>query len=139
MSELRPSEQGKAEPDVSGSDVVVHPSPWGRIAMFAALGLLILLALAIAVVWVQRRPIATHFLKGEFERRGVTASYHLDQIGFLTQQVSDLVIGDLLRAGQLLSSYEIDGIGATKDGRNGGGDPYFTDGKAIVGVLRQIP
>ena len=94
MSEWRPSEQGKAEPDVSGSDVVVRSSPWGRIAMFAALGLLILLALAIAVVWVQRRPIATHFLKGEFERRGVTASYHLDRIGFRTQQVSELVIGD---------------------------------------------
>ena len=43
MSEWRPSEQGQAEPDVSGSDVVVRPSPWGRIAMFAALGLLILL------------------------------------------------------------------------------------------------
>ena len=42
----------------------------------------------------QRRPIATHFLKGEFERRGVTASYHLDRIGFRTQQVSNLVIGD---------------------------------------------
>ena len=62
--------------------------------MFAALGLLILLALAIAVVWIQRRPIATHFLKGEFERRGVTASYRLDRIGFRTQEVSNLVIGD---------------------------------------------
>ena len=29
------------------------------------------------------------------------------------------------------------GRGATKDGRNGGGDPYFTDGKIMVGVLRQ--
>jgi hypothetical protein len=62
--------------------------------MFAALGLLILLAAAIAVLWVERRPIATHFLKGEFERRGVTASYRLDRIGFRTQQVSNLVIGD---------------------------------------------
>src|SRR3954447_23070068 len=94
MSEWRPSEQGQAEPDVSGSDVVVRPSPWGRIAMFAALGLLILLAVAVGGVWVQRRPIATQFLKGEFEQRGVTASYHLDRIGFRTQQVSDLVIGD---------------------------------------------
>ncbi len=41
------------------------------------------------------------------------------------------MISDLLKAGQLLSSYEINGIGATKDGRNGGGDPYFTDGKAL--------
>nr|WP_244490373.1 LssY C-terminal domain-containing protein [Rhizobium sp. Root708] len=47
----------------------------------------------------------------------------------------DLVIGDLQTAGQLSSTYEIPGIGATKTGRNGGGDPYFTDGKALIGVL----
>ena len=81
-------------PDDAGTTVVVRRSPWGRIAAFAALGLLLLLALAIAVLWIQRRPIATHYLKREFERRGVTASYHLDRIGFRTQQVSDLVIGD---------------------------------------------
>ena len=51
----------------------------------------------------------------------------------------DLVISDLLKAGQLSSSYEIKGMGATKTGRNGGGDPYFTDGEAIVGVLKQLP
>ncbi|PSH63041.1 MULTISPECIES: LssY C-terminal domain-containing protein [Phyllobacterium] len=49
----------------------------------------------------------------------------------------DLVISDLLKAGQLSSTYEIRGIGATRTGRNGGGDPYFTDGEALVGVLRQ--
>lgn len=36
-----------------------------------------------------------------------------------------------------MSSYEIDGIGATRSGRNGGGDPYYTDGKALIGVLRR--
>ena len=70
------------------------PSAGARLRCFAALGLLLLLVVAIAVVWVERRPIATHFLKGEFERRGVTAKYHLDRVGFRTQQVSDLVIGD---------------------------------------------
>jgi hypothetical protein len=34
---------------------------------------------------------------------------------------------------------EIDGVGATKDGRNGEGDRYFTDGKARIGVLRPLP
>src|SRR4051794_25583551 len=62
--------------------------------MFVALGLVILLVIAIAGVWIERRPIATHYLKGEFERRGVTASYHLDRIGLRTQEVSNLVIGD---------------------------------------------
>ena len=49
----------------------------------------------------------------------------------------DLVINDLQTAGQLSSTYEIPGIGATKTGRNGGGDPYFTDGKALIGVLHR--
>jgi hypothetical protein len=75
--------------------VIVRRGPrWGRIASFAALGVLLLMVLAIAVVWVERRPIAVHFLKGEFERRGVTATYRLDRVGFRTQQVSNLVIGD---------------------------------------------
>jgi LssY C-terminus len=72
--------------------------------------------------------------------RGVGFSHDTGQI---THHISpnldverNLIISDLLKAGQLLSSYEIDGIGATKEGRNGGGDPYFTDGKALVGVLR---
>ena len=47
------------------------------------------------------------------------------------------MISDLQKAGQLVSSYEIPGTGATKTGRNGHGDPYFTDGEALVGVLRR--
>src|SRR4029078_1123725 len=75
--------------------VVVRRGPrWGRIAGIAALALLLFLVLIIVVVWIERRPIATHFLKGEFERRGVTATYHLDLVGLRTQEVHDLVIGD---------------------------------------------
>src|SRR5947207_6425529 len=62
--------------------------------MFITLALLVVLLISIAVVWIQRRPIAVHYLKGEFERRGVTASYHLDRVGLRTQEVSNLVIGD---------------------------------------------
>src|SRR5437763_2691363 len=67
---------------------------WGRITSFVALGILRLLVVAIAVIWIQRRAIAIHYLKGEFERRGVTATYHLDRVGLRTQEVHDLVIGD---------------------------------------------
>src|SRR5437764_14230068 len=77
-----------------GTLIVRHRPGWARIAMFAALGVLMLLAVAIGVVWIERRPIAIHYLKGEFERRGVTASYRLDRVGFRTQEVHDLVIGD---------------------------------------------
>ena len=70
--------------------VIVRRRPFGRIALFIAVGLLVLLLVAIAGIWIQRRPIATHYLKGEFERRGVTASYHLDRVGLRTQEVSNL-------------------------------------------------
>src|SRR5215212_4678211 len=74
--------------------VVRRGPPWGRIAGLAALALLLLLVLAIVVVWFERRSIATHVLKGEFTRRGVQATYHLDRVGLRTQEVHDLVIGD---------------------------------------------
>lgn len=50
----------------------------------------------------------------------------------------DLVIADLSDAGTLASTNEIEGIGATKAGRNGGGDPYYTDGMALIGLLRVL-
>jgi hypothetical protein len=74
--------------------VVRRGTRWGRIASFVALGVLLLMLVGIIGVWVERRAIATHVLKGEFERRGVQASYHLDRVGFRTQEVHDLVIGD---------------------------------------------
>ena len=51
----------------------------------------------------------------------------------------NFLIGDLRAARMLISTSDIPGIGATKTGRNGGGDPYFTDGKAVIGMLRQLP
>ncbi len=72
--------------------------------------------------------------------RGVGFSHDTGQIthhiGPDVDAERDLIIADLLKSGQLSSSYEIEGIGATKTGRNGGGDPYFTDGKAMIGVLK---
>jgi DNA phosphorothioation-dependent restriction protein DptG len=74
--------------------MIVRRRSWTRVLSLVALGLLLLVTVAIAIVWIERRPIATHFLKNEFEDRGVTASYSLDRVGFRTQQVSNLVIGD---------------------------------------------
>lgn len=51
----------------------------------------------------------------------------------------DFLIRDLTAAGQIVSTSDLEGIGATKTGRNGGGDPYFTDGKTVVGVLKMLP
>ena len=51
----------------------------------------------------------------------------------------DLLMDSLRQADVLASTMAIDGVGATKDGRNGEGDRYFTDGKARIGVLRPLP
>lgn len=73
--------------------------------------------------------------------RGVGFSHDTGQIthhiGPDLDAERNLVMSDLQKAGQVSSTYDIPGIGATKTGRNGGGDPYFTDGKALVGVLGQ--
>jgi len=78
----------------SGQTIVVRRRGWRWVAGTITLGLIILLVIAIGIIWIERRPIATRFLKSEFERRGVTASYHLDRVGLRTQEVHDLVIGD---------------------------------------------
>ncbi|WP_157020175.1 LssY C-terminal domain-containing protein [Mesorhizobium xinjiangense] len=47
----------------------------------------------------------------------------------------DGLIEDLETAGYVSSVSEIPGVGATTDGRNGEGDIYRTDGKALIAVL----
>jgi hypothetical protein len=42
---------------------------------------------------------------------------------------------DLAAAGRLSAIFDVTGVGPTVDGRNGGGDRYFTDGDVAVGVL----
>ena len=48
----------------------------------------------------------------------------------------NLVIADLEQTGAVARVFEIEGRGATQDGRNGGGDRYFTDGMAKIAVLK---
>ena len=47
----------------------------------------------------------------------------------------DKLIHDLLGALQLTGVYKIDGFHKTRQGKNGGGDSYQTDGRLVVGVL----
>jgi len=48
----------------------------------------------------------------------------------------NLIETDLRAAGMIAARYEVMGVGPTLLGRNGGGDPYFTDGE--VGVFRLV-
>ncbi len=47
----------------------------------------------------------------------------------------DLLSVDLAAAGIVEASYLVSGVGPTLFARNGGGDPYFTDGEIIVSRL----
>jgi hypothetical protein len=93
-------------------------------------------------LWL-REPIATGqkplWLGSASFDRGVGVSHDTGQIthhiGPDLDAERDFLIRDLTAAGWVRSTYEIAGSGATQNGRNGGGDRYFTDGKAIVGVL----
>jgi hypothetical protein len=51
----------------------------------------------------------------------------------------DKLIADLQQAGQLASVEWAPGFQTQLQGRNGGGDPYFTDGRLAVGVLKEAP
>jgi LssY C-terminus len=47
----------------------------------------------------------------------------------------DKLIDDVRRTGNLAMVYAIDGFQEKLIGKNGGGDPYHTDGRMVVGVL----
>ncbi|HEY6633258.1 MAG TPA: LssY C-terminal domain-containing protein [Rhizobiaceae bacterium] len=71
--------------------------------------------------------------------RGVGFSHDTGQIthhiGPDLDKERSLVIGDLAAVGWIGSRHEVEGSGATENGRNGGGDRYFTDGMVTIGVL----
>jgi translocation and assembly module TamB len=48
----------------------------------------------IAGVWIAREPIADEFIRDQLESRDVPARYRIDRIGFRSEQLSDIVIGD---------------------------------------------
>ncbi len=45
------------------------------------------------------------------------------------------LMADLTAAGQLTSLCQVTGVGAAWQGRNGGGDRYFTDGELTIGQI----
>jgi hypothetical protein len=47
----------------------------------------------------------------------------------------DLFTDDLKAAKVVTTIYEVTGVGPTLNGRNGGGDPYYTDGEIKISVL----
>ena len=79
------------------------------------------------------------------------ASFDVDSgVSHLTGQIThhiapdvdamrDQLLADLAAAGRLARRFQLPGVGPTQDGRNAGGDRYFTDGMIDVGVLGAGP
>jgi hypothetical protein len=72
--------------------------------------------------------------------RGVGVSHYT---GAITHHIAadvdadrDLIATDLEAAHLVTAKYQVTGIGVTLTGRNGGGDPYYTDGE--VWILRLV-
>jgi len=65
--------------------------------------------------------------------RGVGVSHYTGavthHIGPDVDAVRGLLIDDLKAAGVVRTAYQVTGLGPTLFGRNGGGDPYYTDGE----------
>ncbi len=60
----------------------------------ALLAVLILIAAALIVVWIMRVTLAIGYIDRELARRGVQATYEVKRIGFGTQILENLVVGD---------------------------------------------
>jgi hypothetical protein len=72
--------------------------------------------------------------------RGVGVSHYT---GAITHHIAadvdadrNLLAADLEAAGMVDAKYQVSGVGVTLTGRNGGGDPYYTDGE--VWILRLV-
>ena len=73
---------------------VARRRPWLRGWRIPLVVLLILLLAALLIVWLMRVRLATGYIDRELDRRGVQATYQVKRIGFGTQVLENLVIGD---------------------------------------------
>ena len=74
--------------------------------------------------------------------RGVGLSHRTGQIthhiGPDVDAERERLFADLRNSDWLTELYQVTGVGATILGRNGGGDPYYTDGELTIGVLASL-
>ncbi|MBX3561488.1 MAG: YdbH domain-containing protein [Sphingomonas sp.] len=71
------------------------------------LALLILLIAGLGILWSMREKLATDYFEGELARRGVQASYEVKRIGFGSQILENVVIGDPARPDATIRRLEV--------------------------------
>ena len=60
-----------------------------------------------AGTWLAREPIADEFIRGQLESRRVPAQYRIDAIGFRSEKLSNIVIGDPARPDLTAANVEV--------------------------------
>ena len=98
------------EPADTGITMDSAPEPfrgwrWKHIIFATVAGLFVGLLL---IAWAQRNTIADRFVQSELQSRGIRATYSIDQIGFRTQRIRNLVIGDPARPDLTADEVEVD-------------------------------
>src|SRR5687768_526220 len=73
---------------------IVRQRRWPRRLGIALSLFLLLILVALVAVWIMRVRLASNYIDRELARRGVQASYEVKRIGFGTQILENLVIGD---------------------------------------------
>jgi len=87
---VNPSDEGVSVENGQEGAASPRPVRWRRLA----LALLLVLLVALAVVWLQRRTIARSFVDRELARRGVLARYEIEQLSPWRQRLTNVSIGD---------------------------------------------
>lgn len=122
---------------------VIRGRRWRMRYVFGAVLVLILLLLAYA--WWQRIDIADRYVRDYLEKNGVQASYQIQDIGFRTQRIRNIVIGDPAKPDLTAKTIDIDlaiGFGTPSlrairaDGVRVKG--RFANGKLYLGELDKL-
>ncbi|MBW4331850.1 YdbH domain-containing protein [Stakelama sp. CBK3Z-3] len=84
------SAQSETEPDAGQGRRVPRMPRFARVLAIIA----VVVATALAILWLQRKPIANSFVRDELRKRGVQARYDIADLGVSRQRLENVVIGD---------------------------------------------
>jgi hypothetical protein len=82
--------------------------------------------------WSVSVTIMTHDIGVELSRTTAQITHRIDAD---VDAERDLLLAELTQANALLSTHWIEGFHKVMQGRNGGGDPWHTDGRLPVATL----